>query len=84
MHITLYMRPNCTLCEEARQLLHIIQHDVPFTLDEVNIEEHDALHEQWMLLIPAVVHEGQVLQHSSIDYITIEGALQVISTKLRQ
>lgn len=75
MHMTLYMRPNCSLCVEAKQLLHILQQDVPFTLEEINIEHDDALHEQWMLLIPAVVHEGTIIQHGALDYIELEEAL---------
>lgn len=75
MHITVYTRPNCALCEEAKQLLQLVQQEVPFTFEEVDIEQDDALHEQWLLRIPVIVHEHHIIQEGVVDYVTIEQAI---------
>ena len=42
--ITLYGRPGCHLCDEAREAIVALRSEVPpFELREVNIEHHDGL-----------------------------------------
>lgn len=71
MHVTLYTRPNCALCDEAKLMLQLVQEDVPITWDEVNIETDDELHEKYMLMIPVIEKDGNLLLYGSISYIDL-------------
>jgi glutaredoxin len=52
--VTLFTRPGCHLCEEARESLERVQTRAPFTLEEVDIELDDALHKRYLERIPVV------------------------------
>lgn len=75
MIVHFYTRPGCHLCEEARIVLKLVQEDVPFEIKEYNIEEDDALHEKYMLMIPVVEFENEIIQYGQVDYPTILDAL---------
>lgn len=68
MHVTLYTRPHCSLCEEAKLMLQLVQEDASLTWDEVNIEADDEIHEKYMLMIPVVERNGEVLLSGVISY----------------
>jgi glutaredoxin len=65
--VTLYSRPGCHLCEEARQSLERVQTRAPFTLHEVNIELDDALHKRYLERIPVVSVGGDDLFDYEVD-----------------
>ncbi|MCM3612428.1 glutaredoxin family protein [Planococcus sp. MERTA32b] len=73
--LTLYTRPNCPLCEEAKLMLTLIQEDFPVEYGEVNIEEDDRLHEKYMLMIPVLEKDGKVLIYGNLGYAEILEAL---------
>lgn len=75
MKVKFYSRPNCSLCEEGLRTIKLLQEDIPFELEIVNIEENDELHEKYMLLIPVVEKDGEVVQHGILDYVTLYEAL---------
>ncbi|MEC1179069.1 glutaredoxin family protein [Metasolibacillus meyeri] len=74
--VNFYSRPNCHLCEEGLLTLKLVQEDCTFELNIINIEENDALHEKYMLMIPVVTYEGRILQYGMLDYVTLFEALQ--------
>ncbi|KYG57563.1 glutaredoxin family protein [Planococcus maritimus] len=65
---TLYTRPNCGLCEEAKAALRLMQEDYPIHFREVNIEEDEQLHEQYMLMIPVLAQQQDVLLYGKFGY----------------
>ncbi|MFF2755326.1 glutaredoxin family protein [Psychrobacillus sp. NPDC058041] len=71
MIVQFYTRPGCHLCEEARLMLKLVQEDIAFEINEVNIEEDEELHEKYMLMIPVVEFEGEIIQYGQVDYATI-------------
>lgn len=71
MLVQFYSRPNCPLCEEGLRTLKLVQEDVPFSIEVINIEQDDALHEKYMLIIPVVQVNGNVLQYGQLDYPTL-------------
>ena len=73
--LTLYTRPNCPLCEEAKLMLNLVQEDFPLDYKEVNIEEDDQVHEKYMLMIPVLEQEGKILLYGNIGYADILEAL---------
>ncbi|MGG0655559.1 glutaredoxin family protein [Rummeliibacillus pycnus] len=71
MEITYYSRPNCGLCEDGKRMLHLVREDIPFRVKEVNIEEDDALHRKYMMMIPVVEKDGEIIQYGVLDYVTL-------------
>ncbi len=68
MHVTFYTKPGCGLCDEAEQMMRLVSEDFPFTWTTVNIEDDDAKHEQYMLMIPVLELDGEVLCYGNIGY----------------
>ena len=71
MQVTFYTRPGCHLCEEAESMMKLVQEDMPLTWTTVNIEEDDASHEKYMLMIPVIEKDGEVLAYGQIGYIDV-------------
>lgn len=58
--VTLYSRPGCHLCDEAREQLEQLRgRGARFELREVNIEADDKLHRRMLELIPVVEVDGE-------------------------
>ena len=69
--VTLYSRPGCHLCDEAREALARVREQAAFELEEVDIETDDALHARYLERIPVVALDGEEL----FDYFVDEAAL---------
>src|SRR5260370_11790542 len=52
--VTLYTRPGCHLCEEAKALIAPMLRELGATLREVNIDEDDPLRERYVVAIPVI------------------------------
>jgi glutaredoxin len=70
--VTLYTRPGCHLCDEARIALRRVRAQVPFALEEVDIERDDALHARYLERIPVIALDGEEL----FDYFVDEESLE--------
>ncbi len=57
--VTLYGKPECHLCDEARSVLARVRAEVPFDLEERDITRDDALHRAMLERIPVVEIDGQ-------------------------
>lgn len=75
MNVKFYSRPNCELCIEGFQTLKIVQEDIGFEIEQYNIEENDEFHEKYMLMIPVVEVNDEVIQYGQLDYPTLFEAL---------
>lgn len=71
MNVKFYTRANCGLCVEGLQTLKLAQEDVGFHVDIIDIEENEAVHKKYMLMIPVVEKDGQVIQYGNLDYATL-------------
>jgi glutaredoxin len=65
--VTLYSRPGCHLCDEARAILDRMRERTPFEVDEINIETDDALHARYLERIPVVAVDGEELSEYFVD-----------------
>jgi glutaredoxin len=65
--VTLYGRPGCHLCDEAREALQRVRTTIPFTLEEVDIETDDELHKRYLERIPVVMLDGEHLFDYEVD-----------------
>lgn len=73
--VIFYSRPGCLLCEEGFLTLKLVQEDIPFKIEILNIEDDDELHTKYMLMIPVVEKDGTVIQYGQLDYVTLLEAL---------
>jgi glutaredoxin len=76
MKIHFYSRPDCPLCVEGLTVLKVVQEDVSFDIEVINIEDNDKIHEKYMLMIPVVEKDGEVIQYGNLDYVTLLEGLQ--------
>jgi glutaredoxin len=75
--VTLYSRPGCHLCEEAKATLRRLQAQrAPFTLDEINIEADDALHARYLERIPVIALDGTEMFDFFVDEPALRAALR--------
>ena len=69
--VTLYTRPGCHLCDEARAALLQVRAHMPFELVEIDIETDDELHRAYLERIPVIALDGEEL----FDYFVDQAAL---------
>jgi glutaredoxin len=65
--VTLYTRPGCHLCDDARAELQRLRARLPFTLEEVDITTDDALHRRYLERIPVIALDGEELFDFFVD-----------------
>ncbi len=71
MHFTFYTKPGFPLCDEAESMLKLAQEDYPLTWTTIDIHTDDEIHEKYMLMIPVVEKDGNVLLFGNIGYADI-------------
>ena len=70
--VTLYSRPGCHLCDDARAALARVRERAPFALEERNIEDDDVLHARYLERIPVIALDGEELFDFFVDEETLE------------
>lgn len=73
--VVFYTRKKCHLCEDAKQILDLLQDDYLFEIVERDIESNDEWIETYGLMIPVIEIEGEVVQYGQIDPFTISKRL---------
>jgi glutaredoxin len=62
--VTIYSKPGCHLCEEAKDNILAAGCNDEFTIEEINIEEDSALKERYQYDIPVILINGiKVFKH---------------------
>ncbi|MBS4213256.1 MULTISPECIES: glutaredoxin family protein [Neobacillus] len=74
--ITLYTRNGCPLCDKAKAALLELKEEYDFSLDEIDIEQDDELHERYGLMIPVVHIDGEEAAYGFINKFEISNRLQ--------
>jgi glutaredoxin len=73
--VTLYGRPGCHLCDDARDVLLRIRRELPFALVERDIEADDALLRRYLERIPVVALDDRELFDFFVDEDVLRAAL---------
>jgi glutaredoxin len=73
--LTLYSRPGCHLCDEARAALERVRARTTFSLHEVNIETDDELHRRYLERIPVIALGDEELFEFFVDEAALEAKL---------
>ena len=78
--VTLYARPECHLCDEARAGLECLRAaGVDFELDEVDIESDEELHRRFLERIPVVELDGEIVSELHLDADGLRARLDTLS-----
>ena len=78
--VKLYGRPDCHLCDEARdQLLAIRDSGGEFELHEIDIESDDRLLRRYLERIPVVEIEGEIVSELILDADAVRARLDTLS-----
>jgi glutaredoxin len=66
--VTLYARPGCHLCDEARETIDALRRGpAAFELREIDIDQDDELHARYLERIPVVEVDGEVISELVLD-----------------
>jgi glutaredoxin len=70
--VTLYGKPGCHLCEEAREVVDAVRSQHPFDLEEVDITRDPTLERAYRERIPVVAIDGEealelVIERSELE-----------------
>ncbi|MET4561590.1 putative thioredoxin/glutaredoxin [Lysinibacillus parviboronicapiens] len=75
MNVKFFSRSNCELCVEGLRTLKLVQEDIAFDIEIIDIEVDEVIHEKYMLMIPVVEKDGHILQYGNLDYATLAQGL---------
>ena len=78
--VTLYGKPGCHLCEEARAVVEQVRQRHPFELDEVDITRDPSLEALYRERIPVVWINGQEALELVIEAPELEHSLARIAS----
>ncbi len=73
--LTLYTKPDCTLCDEAQAALERVRERMPFELDVVDISADARLAEHYGERIPVVLVDGEEAVELVVDESELERRL---------
>ena len=59
--VTLYGKPGCHLCEDAREIVERVRVEHPFELQEVDVSLDPVLHREYGERIPVLEVDGEEL-----------------------
>ena len=80
--ITLYGRPECHLCDEAREVLEgVVRDSTDIELVERNIEDDDDLHSRYLERIPVIELDGRIVSELVPDPDWLRSTLLNTSTR---
>ena len=74
--VTLYGRPDCHLCDEARAVLEAVRAEIPFRLEERDIEADDHLFRRYLERIPVVAVDGAEAFDLEVDEAALVARLE--------
>jgi hypothetical protein len=57
--VTLYGKPGCCLCDDARRVVEAVRATRPFRLEEVDVSVDPVLHRRYGERIPVIAVDGE-------------------------
>jgi hypothetical protein len=76
--LTLISKPDCHLCDVAREVVETVLADLPedsVEVDELSIADDPALYAQWWEKIPVVLIDGELHGHWRVSPDRLRAAL---------
>jgi len=72
IHIEIYTRPGCHLCDDAKEVIERVRRRYPFTLTITNIETDSALETAYGTEIPVITINGNKAFKYRVDELEFE------------
>ena len=77
--VVLFSRPDCHLCDQARDAILAIRDQGPrFELKEIDIESDDELLLRYLERIPVVTVEGEIVSELILDRVALRARLDTV------
>ncbi|GAB2710623.1 hypothetical protein GCM10027071_27620 [Microbacterium marinum] len=76
--LTLISKPDCHLCDVAREIVETVVADLPegrVAIEELSIADDPALYAQWWEKIPVVLVDGELHAHWRVSADRLRAAL---------
>lgn len=67
VNITLYSKPGCHLCEDAKEILIILSDIVHFDFEMIDITTDNLLNKKYQYDIPVVLINGEEIARNRMD-----------------
>ena len=77
--VTLYGKPGCCLCDEAKEALAAVRAERPFDLEQIDVSVDPALNRDYGERIPVVAVEGEELFEYHVDPDELRRRLDTLS-----
>jgi glutaredoxin len=81
VRVVLYSRPGCHLCDDAREAIEAVRAEVPFELEERDIDRDDALLRAYLERIPVVEVDGEEAFELFVDAAELRERLGRVSRR---
>jgi hypothetical protein len=78
--VTLYGKPGCCLCDDARAAVDAVRRDVPFELREVDVSIDPRLMREYGERIPVLELDGEELFELRVDPRALRHRLGTVTT----
>lgn len=78
LHVALYMKEHCRLCDDAEKALHILSKKWEFHIEKINIYDDDDLLELYQLRIPVIKVNDEIVAEGIIDEHRLHEAFETI------
>ena len=76
--VTLYGKPGCCLCDEAKAVVDAVRAERPFDLEEVDVSVDPGLNHRYGERIPVVAVDGEELFEYAVDPSELRRALDTL------
>lgn len=81
IHVTLYTKDNCPLCDDAEEELWALRNKWNLQIEKINIYEDDVLLELYQLRIPVVKVNEEVIAEGIVDEHHLDEAFEKMFQK---
>ena len=78
--LTLYGKPGCCLCDEARHAVDSVRGDLDFGLEEIDISLDPVLHRRYGERIPVLCVDGEEAFELGVDAAALKDLLGRVET----
>jgi glutaredoxin-like protein DUF836 len=78
--VTLYGKPGCCLCDDAREAVAVVRRDLVFDLREVDVSIDPRLMREYGERIPVLELDGEELFELRVDPLELRNRLGTVTT----
>lgn len=79
-----YMRERCGLCDEGLLQIKVALselREMDVRINKIDIDYDDALQEEYMVRVPVLKHDSEVIQEGILDFVQIYDYIKAIKGK---